>query len=261
MAQQLIVLVVIPDDAVRRTIADVLRVATDHLIHECADVVTATAAIRRVAPDLLVIDANLADVRAGEALLFQASAGRPDLPVLRMSEGVPEARRASEFDSEFDPVEFIEWVERLLGTDRDVGEDAGRATHGPVATEVGESEATVLVIDDDGVIRDLLVTLVTGRGRRVITATDGPAGLAAVRTQQPDLVILDQMMPRMAGMDVLEELRAEGNLVPVVMLTAYGTDRLEARGWNAGVSLFLTKPFDATTLEKWVDRLLAPGRR
>lgn len=259
MAQQLIVLVVIPDEAVRQTITDVLRVATDHLIHECADVSTATAALRRFAPDLLIVDAHVADARAGQALLFNACAGRPGLPVLRLIDGVPDARSRSQASTEFDPVEFIEWVDRLLGAPDDP--DAVRVPQGDhdEETAIEPASATVLVIDDDVVIRDLLVTLVSGQGRRVITATDGPAGLAAVQAEEPDLVILDQMMPRMAGMQVLEELRAAGNRVPVVMLTAHGSDRLSARGWNAGVSLFLTKPFDATTLEKWVDRLLSAG--
>lgn len=259
MAHQLIVLVVIPDDAVRRTVADVLRVATDHLIHECVDVRGATEVLRRVAPDLVIADAVLADSRVGRELLFEACDGRPGLPVLRMVDGVPEARRTSNANDEFDPVEFIEWVERLLGNGGGQDSDAGPLVDLDIRPPGEQAASTVLVIDDDMVIRELLVALVSGPGRRVITETDGPAGLTAIREQRPDLVILDQMMPRMPGMDVLEALRAEGNHVPVVMLTAYGTDRLEARGWNAGLSLFLTKPFDATTLEKWVDRLLSAG--
>lgn len=255
MTRQLIVLVVIPDWLVRHAITDTLAGFTDHVIHPCPDVMAAAAALKRFAPDLVIIDAHLANVRAGQLLLLEACSGRPDLPVLRLIDGIPEESAATGHSGLFDPVEFMGAVDGLLalGAPESVGPTPGNASpDDPVS-------ATVLVIDDDVMIRDLLVTLVSEPGIRVITAADGPAGLAAAATEAPDLVILDQMMPRMAGMAVLEQLRADGNPVPVVMLSAHRTDQLTWRGWSAGMSVFLDKPFDIDTLSRWVERLLRDG--
>lgn len=256
MAHQLSVLVVIPDEGVRVAVTDALEDVTDHLIRSCADVSAAESALRRVAPDVIVIDARLAALRVGRSLLMEACSGRPGLPVLRLRDGVAEDKVASREHPTFDPDDFLDSFESLVAV-RGRTESRSTAASPPDPVEAVEgAPVTILVIDDDVIIRDLLVTLVSGPGRLVVTAADGPAGLSAVRQYEPDLVILDQMMPRMTGMQVLEQLRADGNNVPVVILSAHGTAVLTSRGWSAGMSQFLDKPFDVHTLSGCIDRLI-----
>ena len=77
--------------------------------------------------------------------------------------------------------------------------------------------------------------------------------------RRPDGVILDIMMPRMSGIDVLKEIRSRpgGAEVPVILLTAAGDDQTTWDGWSAGATCYLTKPFDPDNLLSWVERLLA----
>ena len=174
--------------------------------------------------------------------------------MLRLVDGIPEERAATGHPDIYDAVEVLSVVDGLLARPvRPAAQPQGQT--GPEGRP-GCATRSSGDIDDDVMIRDLLVTLVSGPGVRVITAADGPAGLASAATEAPDLVILDQMMPRMAGMQVLEQLRADGNPVPVVMLSAHRTDQLTWRGWAAGMSVFLDKPFDIDTLSRWVERLL-----
>jgi CheY-like chemotaxis protein len=109
---------------------------------------------------------------------------------------------------------------------------------------------SVLVIDDESSIRQLLEALLTAEGYNVRTAADGPAGLRAVADAVPDCVLLDIMMPGMDGYEVLEQLRSRprGQDLIIVMLTAASDDKHAWDAWRGGVDYFLRKPFDIHTL-------------
>ena len=119
---------------------------------------------------------------------------------------------------------------------------------------------TILVVDDELTVRALLHDILELEGYDVREAEDGPTALFDMHTTQPDLVILDVMMPRMSGIEVLKEIRQDVELarLPVLMLTAAGDDDTTWAGWSSGASTYLNKPFDHDNLLSWVERLLCP---
>ncbi len=116
----------------------------------------------------------------------------------------------------------------------------------------------VLVVDDDRAVRDSLRRSLEFNGYTVEMAGDGAEALAKVAQVAPDAIIMDVMMPRLGGLDATRALRAAGNDVPILVLTARDavTDRVD--GLDAGADDYLTKPF---ALEELLARLRALMRR
>ncbi|MBI2759905.1 MAG: response regulator transcription factor [Chloroflexi bacterium] len=104
------------------------------------------------------------------------------------------------------------------------------------------SNERVVVVDDDPLILRLVRMHLDKAGFKVLTAMDGEQGLDLVGTEQPDLVILDLMLPKIDGYEVCRRIR-EFSLVPVVMLTAKGEQVDKLRGFEMGADDYLTKPF------------------
>jgi two-component system response regulator MprA len=116
----------------------------------------------------------------------------------------------------------------------------------------------VLVVDDDPAVRDSLARTLRFEGHEVETAADGRAALSVVSVREPDAVILDVSMPVMDGLQTCQQLRAEGMLVPVLMLTARDSVGDRVAGLDAGADDYLVKPF---ALQELLARLRALARR
>lgn len=116
----------------------------------------------------------------------------------------------------------------------------------------------VLVVDDDPGICDSLDRALRREGYDVATALDGEAALRAVAERPPDVIILDVSMPRLDGLSVCRRLRAEGNRVPILVLTARHSLGDRVAGLDAGADDYLVKPF---ALEELLARLRALLRR
>jgi len=112
----------------------------------------------------------------------------------------------------------------------------------------------VLVIDDDASLRYTLEAVLSDAGFIVETAESGEKGLLAFETRGADVVLTDLAMPEMDGMQVLERLRAQDPSVPVLMLTAHGSERHAVAAMKAGASDYLPKPFDPDELTLSVKR-------
>jgi two-component system KDP operon response regulator KdpE len=119
---------------------------------------------------------------------------------------------------------------------------------------------TVLLIDDDETLLELLAGQLHAAGYRVLTARDGPAGLALAAQAAPALVVLDVMMPAMDGWEVCARLRQRGP-VAIIMLTAKGEELDKLRGFRLGVDDYVTKPFSFAELVARVGAVLARSRR
>jgi len=112
----------------------------------------------------------------------------------------------------------------------------------------------VLVIDDDAALRYTLEAVLTDAGLIVETSETGAKGLAAFEARGADVVLTDLAMPEMDGMQVLERLRAQDPSVPVIMLTAHGSERVAVAAMKAGAHDYLPKPFDPDELVLVVKR-------
>jgi len=116
----------------------------------------------------------------------------------------------------------------------------------------------VLVVDDDFAIRESLDRALRANGYDVALATDGTKALQAIDDTPFDAVVLDVLMPGRNGIDVCRSLRAAGNRVPILILTARDTVRERVAGLEAGADDYLVKPF---ALEELIARLRALVRR
>jgi two-component system, OmpR family, response regulator MprA len=128
------------------------------------------------------------------------------------------------------------------------------AQTGPAAPE----GPRVLVADDDRAIRDALARALTLAGYAVTTVPDGAAALASIADTPPALAVLDVSMPSVDGLTVCRVLRAEGNRLPILMLTARTETSDRVAGLDAGADDYLAKPFD---LDELLARLRALLRR
>ncbi|TLS51523.1 response regulator transcription factor [Paenibacillus antri] len=117
---------------------------------------------------------------------------------------------------------------------------------------------TVLVIDDDEKITSMLRRGLAFEGYGVRTARNGAEGLEAIRQEEPDVIVLDIMMPGVDGWEVCRRLREAGSRVPVLMLTAKDEVSDRVRGLDAGADDYLVKPF---ALEELLARVRALLRR
>lgn len=116
----------------------------------------------------------------------------------------------------------------------------------------------VLLIEDEANIAEALRFILSRDGWQVSVISEGAAALAAVAGSKPDLVILDLMLPGLSGLEILQSLRADPATaaLPVLMLTAKGQGRDRDAAERAGVSAFMTKPFDNSEIRAKVRDLL-----
>jgi DNA-binding response OmpR family regulator len=106
----------------------------------------------------------------------------------------------------------------------------------------------VLVVDDDPVVGDVVRRYLEQDGYRVRLAADGPAALAAVAAETPDLVVLDRMLGEVDGLEVCRRLRGRSPDLPVIMLTALSEEADRVAGLETGADDYLTKPFSPREL-------------
>jgi DNA-binding response OmpR family regulator len=125
--------------------------------------------------------------------------------------------------------------------------------------EAPEGQAKrVLLVDDDYEIVEAMRIALEARGYRTLVARDGNQGLAMAEREDPDLVILDMMMPKRSGFLVLEKLRRTRRIpMRVIMITANEGSRHKAYAEMLGVDDYIRKPFGMDRLLESVDRLLA----
>jgi DNA-binding response OmpR family regulator len=135
----------------------------------------------------------------------------------------------------------------------------GEANVGGIRYERGMKHTRILVVDDDPDIRGLLRELLERRGYGVGEAGNGREGLRAFYASAPDVVVLDVSMPEMDGWQTLERIRDLSD-VPVLMLTAKGTELEKVRGLKAGADDYLTKPFGRQELLARIEALLRRTR-
>jgi two-component system response regulator MprA len=118
----------------------------------------------------------------------------------------------------------------------------------------------VLIVDDDRAIVRMLQRTLEAEGFEVDAAADGGAALARVEARPPDVVVLDRMMPGLDGMAVARRLRAKGDPMPILMLTARDAVADRVEGLEAGADDYLVKPFEPVELVARIRALLRRGQ-
>jgi DNA-binding response OmpR family regulator len=132
----------------------------------------------------------------------------------------------------------------------------------PCPVAAGDLQETVLVVEDEPDVLDLVRYNLAKAGLRVITAADGLSGLEAARAELPDAVVLDLMLPEMGGEDVCRELKAREATasIPVIMLTAKALASERVAGLELGADDYVTKPFSPRELVLRVQAVLRRTR-
>lgn len=122
------------------------------------------------------------------------------------------------------------------------------------------SKQTILVVDDEQDLLDLIEYNLRKEGFNVIKAENGEDGIQIAKEMKPDLVLLDIMMPRMDGIEVCDKMREDAELkqIPIIFLTARSDEKTEVEGLNKGADDFITKPISTTKL---ISRIKAVLRR
>ena len=110
----------------------------------------------------------------------------------------------------------------------------------------------ILLIDDDYEIVSAMRLVLEQKGFRIVTASDGNAGLAAAERESPDLIVVDMMMPKKSGFLVIERIKKRPNAPPMIMITANEGSRHRAYAEFLGVNAYLRKPF---AMEKFVEEV------
>ena len=115
----------------------------------------------------------------------------------------------------------------------------------------------ILLVDDDMEILDSMRSVLENKGYRILSARDGNAGLAIAERENPDLIVLDMMMPKKSGFLVLEKLKGRpGGLIPTIMITGNEGSRHRAYAEMLGVRDYIRKPFAMEKLVKSVEKIL-----
>ena len=118
---------------------------------------------------------------------------------------------------------------------------------------------TILIIDDEQDIVEVLTECVQHMGHTVISAHDGVEGFEVASTQNPDLIISDINMPRLDGIKLLEKLKANKVDAPVILFTAYSDTQKIKQAWKLGAFDFVEKPIDLNALQGLIEKAVQFG--
>lgn len=123
--------------------------------------------------------------------------------------------------------------------------------------------ARILITDDSAEIRHLVSAIFAEEGHKVSVAGGGAAALQAMEEELPDVLVLDLMMPRMDGYEVLEKIREAGAIddLKILVLTAKSQESDWVRGYKLGADFYVTKPFLPDELVEAVDLLISSSKR
>ena len=137
-------------------------------------------------------------------------------------------------------------------------EGSAEQAQAPAAAATTKPGRRILLVDDDPEIVESMRAVLESRGYQILVARDGNQGLVLAEGEEPDLVVLDMMMPKRSGFLVLEKLRrSRPNPMRVIMITANEGSRHKAYAEMLGVDDYIRKPFAMDRLLESVDRLLS----
>jgi signal transduction histidine kinase/CheY-like chemotaxis protein len=253
LAQEKPLVLVIEDDPANARLLRFHLESAGYAVAEAKREQEAVEMARRLKPQVVLLDLILPDGEDGLDVLRKLK-DDPQLrqvPVVVVSV-VQETRRARDLGADecfvkpIDAQKLLEAVQRLC----------------PVAQASVRARATVLVVDDHDLNRELARTLLERRGCRVLLARNGQEGMRVAKVEHPDLVLMDLAMPVKDGLTAARELKADPETaeIPLIAFTALAMRGDEERARKAGFDGYLTKPLETSALDATLEKFLAQAR-
>jgi len=148
--------------------------------------------------------------------------------------------------------QVVSTSDRIRGLEKGSAAQQRRACsqHKGISMDNNDVPKKILVVDDEEVTVELAKTFLEKHGFAVVCAGDGEEALAVAYDEQPDLILLDVMLPKLDGFEVCKKLKSDSRFehVPILMFTARGFDRDMRRGREAGADEYIVKPFAGKAL-------------
>lgn len=246
-------ILVIDDDRMNCHLLHAVLTRHGYEVHTATSGLEGLNLFRQHAPRVTILDLRMPGMD-GLTTLKEIRAIDPHAPVIILGGGATEIQ-----ENQARALRVTDFVRKGLsldvlveGVNRVVQQPARKqeGTGGPSAGAVADTGDTVLVVDDEQLVRDLLVQFLTLRGYRALGVKEGPEAISMVEQTSPDLILLDLMLPGMNGVEVLRRLRDKHFSGAIIIVTGSYDEELLQDAWSLHPQEVITKPID-------LDKLLA----
>jgi CheY-like chemotaxis protein len=249
----LVKILVIDDDRMNCHLLHAVLTRHGYEVHTATSGLEGLNLFRQHAPRVTILDLRMPGMD-GLTTLKEIRAIDPHAPVIILGGGATEIQ-----ENQARALRVTDFVRKGLsldvlveGVNRVVQQPARKqeGTGGPSAGAVADTGDTVLVVDDEQLVRDLLVQFLSLRGYRALGVKEGPEAISMVEQSSPDLILLDLMLPGMNGVEVLRRLRDKHFSGAIIIVTGSYDEELLQDAWSLHPQEVITKPID-------LDKLLA----
>jgi CheY-like chemotaxis protein len=249
----LVKILVIDDDRMNCHLLHAVLTRHGYEVHTATSGLEGLNLFRQHAPRVTILDLRMPGMD-GLTTLKEIRAIDPHAPVIILGGGATEIQ-----ENQARALRVTDFVRKGLsldvlveGVNRVVQQPARKqeGTGGPSAGAVADTGDTVLVVDDEQLVRDLLVQFLSLRGYRALGVKEGPEAISMVEQTSPDLILLDLMLPGMNGVEVLRRLRDKNFSGAIIIVTGSYDEELLQDAWSLHPQEVITKPID-------LDKLLA----
>lgn len=246
-------ILVIDDDRMNCHLLHAVLTRHGYEVHTATSGLEGLNLFRQHAPRVTILDLRMPGMD-GLTTLKEIRAIDPHAPVIILGGGATEIQ-----ENQARALRVTDFVRKGLsldvlveGVNRVVQQPARKqeGTGGPSAGAVADTGDTVLVVDDEQLVRDLLVQFLSLRGYRALGVKEGPEAISMVEQSSPDLILLDLMLPGMNGVEVLRRLRDKHFSGAIIIVTGSYDEELLQDAWSLHPQEVITKPID-------LDKLLA----
>ena len=251
-------ILVIDDDRMNCDLLQAVLTRHGYDVHSATSGPAGLNLFRQHNPRVTILDLRMPEMD-GLTVLKEIRAIDPHAPVIILGGGATEAQ-----ENQARALRVTDFVRKGLsldvlveGVNRVVQQPIKRPEGGGVkATPAVDTGETVLVIDDEQLVRDLLVQFLTLRGYRAIGMNEGAEALSMVEQSPPDLILLDLMLPHMSGVEVLRRLREKHYSGAIIIVTGSSDEELLEEAWSLHPQEVISKPIDLEKLLSIVQLVL-----
>jgi CheY-like chemotaxis protein len=247
----LVKILVIDDDRMNCDLLQAVLTRHGYDVHTATSGLEGLKFFRQHAPRVTILDLRMPEMD-GLTVLKEIRAIDPHAPVIILGGGATETQ-----ENQARALRVTDFVRKGLsldvlveGVNRVVQQPARRqnTVSGQPAGPVADTGETVLVVDDEQLVCDLLVQFLSLRGYRALGVKDGPEALSMIEQAAPDLILLDLMLPGMSGVEVLRRLREKHFAGAIIIVTGSYDEELLQDAWSLHPQEVIGKPIDLEKL-------------